>query len=169
MKSEQNWNTNGTIHAIPRLYVMVGCPGSGKSTWAKKHLPDTYYVSRDEVRFSLLQDGEDYFSHEKEVFNKFIELIKNALNHGDCIADASHLTKASRSKLFKALSDDDTKPFDVYYIFMDTPLAVCLKRNVQREGRARVPEDAICNMYAKLSMPTMNEYKYSKGIWIVRE
>ena len=49
---------------------MVGCPGSGKSTWAKKHLPDTYYVSRDEVRFSLLQDGEDYFSHEKEVFNK---------------------------------------------------------------------------------------------------
>jgi predicted kinase len=36
------------------LYMMVGIPGSGKSTFAKTLKGK--YVSRDEVRFKLLQD-----------------------------------------------------------------------------------------------------------------
>lgn len=54
------------------LYVMIGIPGSGKSTWAKANKKEKdIYVSRDEVRFSLLQDGDEYFSKEKEVLKEF--------------------------------------------------------------------------------------------------
>lgn len=39
-----------------KLYIMCGCPGSGKTTYAKKYLinDNTVYVSRDDIRFSLL-------------------------------------------------------------------------------------------------------------------
>ena len=46
---------------------MVGIPGSGKSTWAKarcKNNPHAAYISRDEIRFSLLKDEEEYFAKE---------------------------------------------------------------------------------------------------------
>ena len=83
MKSEQNWNTNGTIHAIPRLYVMVGCPGSGKSTWAKKHLPNTYYVSRDEVRFSIseysAEEQRDYVDILKPFTGTVVDKIRRTM------------------------------------------------------------------------------------------
>ena len=60
------------------LYILIGVPGVGKSYFAKKKLmegPGWKYISRDEIRYSLLKEGEDYFSHENEVFEKFIIAI----------------------------------------------------------------------------------------------
>ena len=39
---------------------MVGIPGSGKSTYAKKNFPDAWYISRDEIRFDLVAENEEY-------------------------------------------------------------------------------------------------------------
>ena len=50
---------------------MVGPPAAGKSYFAKNHLvkDDTWaYVSRDEIRFSIITEEDKYFSKEKEVF-----------------------------------------------------------------------------------------------------
>ena len=61
---------------------MCGAPGCGKSTYAKeycKKYPETVYVSRDEIRFSLLAEDEYYFSHETEVLEKFYTNIANAI------------------------------------------------------------------------------------------
>ena len=51
------------------LYILSGCPASGKSTFGKKmsKITGIPIVSRDEIRFSLLKDDEDYFSHEEDV------------------------------------------------------------------------------------------------------
>ena len=54
---------------MAELILMMGIPGSGKSTWVKNHMKsDDIYISRDEIRFSLLQPGDEYFSKEKEVW-----------------------------------------------------------------------------------------------------
>ena len=83
------------------LYMMVGCPGSGKSTFAKTLKGK--YISRDEIRFKLLQDEDDYFAKEGEVFQKFIYEIEEGLSkYGDVIVDATHLNKGSRHKLSKS-------------------------------------------------------------------
>lgn len=40
------------------LFIMMGVPGSGKTTLAKKLVedkPNTIRVSRDDIRFSLLE------------------------------------------------------------------------------------------------------------------
>ena len=51
------------IHAEPILYISCGIPGSGKSTFLKKHFgPDELIVSRDDIRFQVLGEAEEYFS-----------------------------------------------------------------------------------------------------------
>lgn len=173
MKQEQNLNTNPQTRAC-RLYVMVGAPGSGKSTWAKKHLLDpntTKYISRDEVRFSLLGPNDGYFSKEKEVWKVFMDLVQHAVNkeNMDVIIDASHLDKWSRRKLTNALDDALTRPWEIYYVVMDTSYEECCRRNDNRTGRANVPHDVIKEMEDKMTYPRMNEHHNIKGVWIVRE
>ena len=37
-----------------KVYIMIGCPGAGKSTWVKKNLgPGTKIISRDIIRYKL--------------------------------------------------------------------------------------------------------------------
>ena len=47
---------------MPILYMLCGPSGAGKSTWARKFIEDhaendIRYVSRDEIRFSIIQNG----------------------------------------------------------------------------------------------------------------
>ena len=61
------------------LYIMCGVPGSGKSTWAREHLTDNdVYVSRDDIRFSFLKEGDDYFSKEDMVWDTIVKSINEA-------------------------------------------------------------------------------------------
>ena len=66
---------------LKKVWLMCGIPGSGKSTWIKKRLMENggIWISRDEVRFSMVKEDEDYFSKECEVFDKFISNICEAL------------------------------------------------------------------------------------------
>lgn len=54
------------------LYILCGPSGCGKSTWRNEFIKDynnrIHYVSRDEIRFSLVKEGEDYFSKGKRSF-----------------------------------------------------------------------------------------------------
>ena len=52
------------------LVLMCGAPGSGKTTIAKKLMCNNdLYISRDEIRYSMISNEYEYFSKEKEVFN----------------------------------------------------------------------------------------------------
>ena len=61
---------------MSKLFLMMGAPGSGKSYWAEHHVTSVdKYISRDEIRFSMLEDGDDYFAKEGKVFDNFIKQI----------------------------------------------------------------------------------------------
>lgn len=140
----------------PQLYVLIGIPGSGKSTFAKNVLTEiSTVISRDEIRYSIIKDEEAYFSHEKEVYKKFIKQIKDLMVQGkDVTVDATHLNATSRFKLLSNLKGFDYK---INAFYFDTPLDECLGRNAMRRGRAHVPEDAIENMYDNLTFPSKKE------------
>ena len=151
------------------LKVMVGVPGSGKSTFAKQEAArieekhhTTCVISRDFVRQSILTEHDDYFDKEAEVFNEFIRQINEAMELGiDVVfADATHISPASRAKLLgRLIVNPHTKlTFEV----IDVPIKVALERNAQRTGFARVPDSAIKKMKKGFSIPTEKEFPKTK-------
>lgn len=148
-----------------QLIIMCGVAGSGKDTWIKNHINfftskgTIGVVSRDEIRFSLLKDGEDYFAHETEVYNNYIGHLKTSLEHNDVtIANATHLNGGSRGKLLRALSSVlKNKNIEVCAMVIRKDLNTCLSQNENREGLARVPAEQIKRMYSNFTIPTINE------------
>ena len=146
---------------IKNLFVLIGVSGSGKSTLAKKIVEElgasAKIISRDEIRFSMVAEDEEYFSKENEVFKEFIRQIKESLNiNQNTIVDATHLNCGSRTKLLRAIGAD-LEGAAVYAVVVLNDLETILKQNRERKGRAYVPESVIKNMYATFEAPTLEE------------
>lgn len=142
------------------LYVMIGIPGSGKTTIAKNTAENinALHISRDEIRFSLLTDKDNYFAKENQVYKEFTKQIREGLAAGHTvIADATHLNQKSRYKLFHNIHLNPSET-TVIGIYMRVPLETCLERNETRKGgRTYVPPHEIHNMYTHLQPPTYIE------------
>lgn len=151
------------------LYILCGIPGCGKSTWVKNRMtentsstdPKWEYVSRDEVRFFMVKEEDDYFSKEKQVFNEFVKRICEKLNDAwvtNVIADATHLNEVSRNKLINSIRRQrPNKPLNITMVYFDVPVEVCKFRNAKRQGRARVPDNIIEKMNVQLEFPKLRE------------
>lgn len=147
---------------MPNLYILCGPSGCGKTTWANNFMKeheqeDIRYVSRDEIRFSMLEEDDDYFKHEKEVFRKFVNTIAQTLVDGfDVIADATHLNKFSREKLTQHI-DEYTYSYNIIYVVFNTSYITCVMHDMAREGRSHVGESTIRGMFRSFKAPTFDE------------
>lgn len=153
---------------MTNLLIACGVPGAGKTTFLKdvvKNLKENSrltveYVSRDEIRFSMLEKSDDYFSKEKEVYKEFVNRIQKAIDNeiNFIIADATHITRKSREKLLDSL---DVTYVDITCISFEPSLEWCLERNEERTGRAYVPKGVIKRMYEQFEPPQRDEnYEY---------
>ena len=138
------------------LMIMIGIPGAGKSTWCKENIksPMQKYVSRDEIRFSLLKEDEDYFAHENEVVKLWFEKVSEAILNSEIeniYIDATHLTERARKNTINELPEGD---YDIITVFFQIPLEICLNRNSKREGRAFVPPSVIRSMWESYNCST---------------
>lgn len=156
------------------LFLICGVPGSGKTTWVKKQIDNApvlcKYVSRDDIRYSLLQDGEEYFSHEDEVFNQFIDEIKDGLIdtfYSAVFADATHLTPDTRKKTLDAIGNTLTG-VDINVVNFNIPFSECMKNNESRKGtKYFVPRAQMRSMFDRYIVPSKyEEYNYNKIITI---
>ncbi len=158
---------------MPTLYMMVGAPGSGKSTWAQKFVqdhPEIAYISRDVVRAEKVRPDEPYFSHETAVFNTFARRCATWLSCGhDVIADATHNMESSRNKLLRALDKYGAGEFDLIFVVMNTSMEECIKRDKNRTGRAHVTARVIKNFYHNFTFPKKENYGRCTGVWLINE
>jgi predicted kinase len=144
------------VKRLPRLLVLVGLPGSGKSTWAKQQGLPT--ISSDAVRELLADDVTDQTIH-RQVFQTVRFLVRQRLAIGrpvTCV-DATHLTPRERRPYFRI------RGCRVEAVFFDVPVELCQQRNAARQRV--VPPDVIERMAARLVKPARRE-GFSK-VWTV--
>jgi predicted kinase len=134
-----------------RIVVLVGLPGSGKSTYLKQM--GVSGLSSDEIRKLLADDETDQTVHVR-VFQTLRYLLEQRLAIGRAVTyiDATNLTPEERGPY---LAIGRAWGCDVEAVFFDVPLDVCLERNARRPRV--VPGEALAKMAAKLAPPSVEE------------
>jgi predicted kinase len=144
-----------------KIWLLCGIPASGKSSWVAKQ--NGYCVSRDAVRFSMVNEDEEYFSKEDAVFKEFIRQInKSIITNENTYIDATHINEYSRNKVLDKLN---LKDVEIYAVNFLTPFNICFERNAKRKGREKVPDKIMYKMKQNFCPASKYEkYKYNKII-----
>ena len=134
-----------------KIVVLVGLPGSGKSTWLDNLGAGA--LSSDALRKLLADDETDQTIHA-QVFETLRYLLRQRLTLGRRVTyiDATNLTPEERRPY---IGIGRAYGCEIEAVFFDVPLEVCLERN---RGRSRfVPEEALRRMAEKLRPPCLEE------------
>jgi len=131
--------------------VLVGLPGSGKSTWLERQ--GITGISSDWIRQVLADDATDQTIHAR-IFLTMRYLLRHRLAIGRAVSyvDATHLTPEERQPYIQI---GRWYGCDVEALYFDAPLEVCRRRNRLRERV--VPDDAMERMAGKLTPPDRAE------------
>ncbi len=133
------------------VVLAVGLPGSGKSSWFKRH--NINPLSSDMLRALLFDDATEQ-RFQDLIFSNLRSMLKARLiaRRPITYVDATNLTPQDRHSWIKLAKDFG---YEVHAVFFDVPLEVCLERNSKRE---RVVEEAVMRRFAsKLKAPTFEE------------
>lgn len=138
----------------PKLIVLVGLPGCGKSTYAKKLLdPQGYcrYVSSDQLREELFGD-EAIQGDPKTVFKHVHDKTKQLLTTGyDVVYDATNVTRKNRKNIVQQFG----KIADIEAHIVWAPFNECVVRD--RERKRTVGEDVISKFLHRWQSPYYDE------------
>ncbi len=143
------------------VYVLIGAPGSGKSTWARENAArlKAAVVSSDEVRREFHANGQNPLNGDR-VFAEVERCAREHLRAGSSvILDATHFLPKYRTYALYLAGDFQARRVAIWF---DVPLAVCLRRNAQRTdqtfGAEPVSEDIVRNIHARLQPPRQDEF-----------
>lgn len=143
----------------PTLYMMVGLPGSGKSSFSDNNIHGITGIkfSSDKLREELFGDAEYDRNNNTLLFSELHRRIKTQLLCGkNAIYDATNINKKKRVAFLRELK---SIPCKKVCIIMATPYQECLKRNRLRleKGEAGVPGAVIKRMYMNWEPPHKSE------------
>lgn len=136
----------------PRVWILIGLPGSGKSTWAAQQ-KGAVTLSSDAIRLLLSGDESNQAIHGR-VFGTLRYLLRERLRLEQplTIVDATNIRRRDRKPFLKIAAQFGAVAEAIYF---DVPLETALARN---RGRARrVPEEAIAKMAERLQAPSKEE------------
>ncbi len=144
---------------MPILYLTIGIPGSGKSTWTMNNLANTCKIIaldniRKEVYGFFPQELDDEL--EKKIWDIATLSSVESLHAGtNTVIDSMALTKSFRRRIISGIESIGMAKFYLIAVFLDTPLNIALDRNSKREKK--VLETTIRNLAAFLEAPSEDE------------
>jgi predicted kinase len=140
------------------LYIMVGLPGSGKSTYAKEFIKDQQveYLSSDSLRAVFGKDESDQsvtpkvFGHIKTKVDEYLRDNKNVL------VDATNVNRKERNDYINTAKKYNSKVVAVVFK-MDRNGLIARNKKRGDEGGRVVPDWVIDKMLNKFEEPDFNE------------
>ena len=151
------------------LLLLRGSAGCGKSTWITRNNLMQYTLSVDNIRMScqspvMQPDGSVAISqsNDKLVWKILFELLENRMKKGEfTVIDATN-SKTSEMNRYKELCD--IYRYRIYCVdFTDIPIKEVKRRNSNREGFKKVPEEVIDKMYSRFETQ-----KIPSGIKVIK-
>ena len=122
------------------MVIMMGLQGSGKSTFYAKHLAEDYVRVNLDTLKTRYREGL---------------LIDECLREGKSFAvDNTNPTRADRARYISRARENG---YHVIGYFMESKIKDCIARNALREGKARVPDNAIAATSNRLEIPSFEE------------
>lgn len=141
----------------PVVIMLVGLPCSGKSTWARAHLPkmvristDDHVLERSQAAGIDYQEGLEKFYQEAEIKARLAMADAIAANQ-DVVIDQANLTRSSRANKLAV--------FPAHYAriacFFEAPVEIAIERNAIRKNKGGhwVPEAVIREMAERIEAP----------------
>jgi predicted kinase len=128
----------------PELVVVVGLPGSGKTTLVGALLAEGRVVV-----------SKDHWPHARRRDQRQLRVVEEHLAAGRSVVVDNTNASVERRAALLALAHRLGVPARA--VFVDTPFEVCARRNQARTGRARVPEVGLRAFAAILQPPTVEE------------
>lgn len=146
---------------MPKLYMLVGVPGSGKSTWVKNQefwMKDCAYISTDKYVEEWAESvGKTYAEVFEEYMPMAVAKMAGAVNGArdagkDIIWDQTSTTIATRAKKFRMLPEY----YAIAVVFRIPEPEELQKRLASRPGKV-IPSEVLDDMIAKWQEPTLEE------------
>ena len=132
---------------MEKLVILVGIPGSGKTTLAQRLVKKGYvWLNADTVREKIFGDAA-HQEDARQVYSILYEQIEKALAERlDIVIDNTNLNAKQRKPFLDRAYNAGYK--DIQLWLLDVPLDLCLERN--RNRSRTVPEDVMVNMHTEL-------------------
>ena len=132
---------------MPCLIVLVGPPGSGKTTWARRNGHGAVHVSQDDLIDAITPAGFDHIY--RPVYREAEDAIaRAALRVGHTvIVDRTNRTRAHRDRWLRIAHEAQCPAVAVV---MSTPPELCRQRNDERAGQRRLSSERMERMLAAL-------------------
>ena len=136
------------------LVVLVGPPGSGKTTWALRNGRGAIHISQDGLIGAITPDG---FEHEyRRVYCAAEDAIARAglRDKHTVIVDRTNRTRAHRERWLRIALEEQCPAVAVE---LTTPAALCRERNAVRGAHNRVTEERMARMLSAMEPVSANE------------
>jgi predicted kinase len=151
---------------MPKMYVTVGVPGSGKSTWIanQEWAKNCAYISTDRIveryaRFQGKSYSEFFGLYMPRAVNFMVKQVKKARDQGkDIVWDQTSTTVESRARKFRLCPEYEA----IAVVFKTPPKEELDRRLASRPGK-EIPEKVVNDMIHYFTEPTIDEG--FKEIW----